>query len=305
MTEALAVATDRITKTFGRTRAIDELNLRVSSACVYGFLGPNGAGKTTTIRILLGLIRPDQGDMSLFGLSPRDHRKEILRKIGTLVEEPAIYPRLTGRENLRVLTRLVDIPPNRVEEALRQVELLDAADKLVGHYSQGMKQRLGLAMALLNEPQLLILDEPTNGLDPGGIRSIRELLVRLAKQFGISVFVSSHLLSEMEKIADHLGVIHQGKLMFQGTLKELQQARDGYVYINTRDPEAALAILKNERVACRFAKEETVMVDASEPEIIARLNRLLVQAGLQVYGITEHTHKLEDLFLELTAKEHP
>ena len=195
MNQSSVLVTNALTKSFGRSPVVSDLNLRVPLGCLYGFLGPNGAGKTTTIRLLLGLIHPSHGEVSVFGLSLREHRKSILARVGSLVEAPAIYRHLTGRENLEVIARLVGIGRGRIDEALRRVDLSDAAHKRVGHYSQGMKQRLGLAMALLNEPRLLILDEPTNGLDPAGIRDVRELLKRLAAESGITVFLSSHLLS--------------------------------------------------------------------------------------------------------------
>lgn len=303
MNDSFILTTERITKRFGRATVVDGLNLRVPRSSIYGFLGPNGAGKTTTIRLLLGLARPDSGKVSLFGLTLREHRKTILQKVGALIEEPALYPRLTGRENLQVLARLIGIRANRVEQALRQVELLDVADRIAGQYSQGMKQRLGLAMALLNEPQLLILDEPTNGLDPSGIREIRELLKRLAAESEITVFLSSHLLSEIERLATHLGVIHRGRLLFQGALQELHRACEPRIHIKTNNPLGALEVLRGQMVNCHLTGKDSVAVDSKCPEAIANVNRLLVQRGLEVYGIVEHSPRLEDLFLELTGKE--
>lgn len=279
------------------------MNLQVRRGSIYGFLGPNGAGKTTTIRLLLGLIRPDHGEVTILGLNLGAHRKEILAKVGSLVEAPSIYPHLTGRENLEVLTRLVNIPPSHIAEALRRVELSGAAHKRAGKYSQGMKQRLGLAMALLNQPQLLILDEPTNGLDPAGIREVRELLKRLARESGITVFLSSHLLSEVELMATHLGIIHQGSSLFQGTLEELQRSRSGYTLVRTNDPRAALELLKPQVAGCRLEGDGILEYEASGPEEAARVNRILVDAGLRVYSIESRSHRLEDLFVQLTEKQ--
>ena len=303
MNELCVLTTRQLAKSFSRVPAVSDLNLKVPRGYVYGFLGPNGAGKTTTIRLLLGLIRPDQGQISVFGLNLREYREEILSKVGALVEGPSIYPRLTGRENLRVLTRLVDIPAHRIDAVLRRVELSDAAEKRAGQYSQGMKQRLGLAMALLNEPEFLILDEPTNGLDPAGIRDIRELLRRLVVESGITVFLSSHLLSEVEQIATYLGIIHQGRLLFQGTLNDLQRTRRGRTLIRTNDPQAALAVLETRGVHCRVDGDGVLDLDTSEPEEAAIPNQMLVEAGLRVYGIENRSHRLEDLFMQLTLEE--
>ena len=303
MSELCVLTTRHLVKSFAGVPAVNDLNLQVRRGQVYGFLGPNGAGKTTTIRLLLGLIRPDQGQITVFGRHLREHRKDILSKVGALVEAPSIYPRLTGRENLRVLARLVNIPAHRIDGVLRRVELSDAADKRVGQYSQGMKQRLGLAMALLNEPECLILDEPTNGLDPAGIRDTRVLLKRLAAESGITVFLSSHLLSEVEQVATHLGIIHQGRLLFQGTLNELQRTRRGRTLIRTNDPQAALTLLEKRAVHCRVDGDGVLDLDSSEPEEAAILNHMLVEAGLRVYSIQSRSHRLEDLFMQLTVEE--
>lgn len=305
MSEPYVLTTWRLAKSFDRIPAVSGLSLQIPRRCVYGFLGPNGAGKTTTIRLLLGLIRPDQGEISVFGLNLRAYRKEILKRVGSLVEAPSIYPRLTGRENLLVFARLANIRPSRIDAVLRQVELCDAADKKAGKYSQGMKQRLGLAMALLNEPELLILDEPTNGLDPAGIRYMRELLRRLVVESDITVFLSSHLLSEVEMMATHLGIIHQGRLLFQGALKELQRTRSGHTLIRTNDSVAALALLEAQAIHCRLDGDGVLDVDTSEAEQAATVNQVLVQAGLRVYSIKNRSNRLEDLFMQLTVEENP
>ena len=303
MSDSPVLATHELTKVFGRSTAVCDLSLTVPPGCLYGFLGPNGAGKTTTIRLLLGLIRPSHGAIEIFGLSLREHRKSILARVGSLVEAPAIYPHLTGSENLQVLARLLGIRRSRIDEALRRVELSDAAHRRAGHYSQGMKQRLGLAMALLNEPRLLILDEPTNGLDPAGIRDVRELLRRLAGESGITVFLSSHLLSEVELLASRLGIVHQGKLLFQGRLEELQGTRGGHTLIRTNDPPAALELLKVRVTHCRLNEDGLLDFETSEPEEAARANHMLVQAGFQVYSVETRCDRLEELFMQLTEDE--
>lgn len=292
-----------MTKNLGGTPVVNEVSLRVPPGSIYGFLGPNGAGKTTTIRMLLGLMRPDQGEVELFGLPISSHRKTILKNVGALFEEPTVYPHLTGRENLQVLTRLSHIRESRIEETLRLVELNDAANKRAGQYSRGMKQRLGIAMALLNEPQLLILDEPTNGLDPGGIRDVRELLKRLATEFGITVFLSSHLLSEIELVAMHLGIINRGQMLFQGTLEELRRSSKSRTIIRTDAPEKAAEILRGTPVHCARDGDGVLEIESAEPDAIANVNQLLVQHGLRVYAIEPQRRRLEELFIQVTAKE--
>lgn len=303
MSDPFLLTTERVTKSFGLSRVVSELNLRVPQGSIYGFLGPNGAGKTTTIRMLLGLMRPDHGEVVLFGLRVCSQRKAILKKVGALFEEPAVYPHLSGRENLQVLTRLTCIRGSWIDDTLRQVELLDAADKRAGQYSRGMKQRLGLAMALLNEPQLLILDEPTNGLDPAGIRDVRELLKRLAKDLGITVFLSSHLLSEIELVATHLGIINRGQLLFQGTLEDLRRSQKSRTIIKTDAPEKAIQLLRGTAVGCARDGAGALEVETVEPEAIANVNQLLVQHGVHIYAIEPQSHRLEELFMQVTGKE--
>ena len=216
------IETRGLTRRFGTQLAVDDLNLLVPAAGVYGFLGPNGAGKTTAIRMLLGLIKPNAGDVRLFGQSVNGSHRSLMSRVGALVEAPSLYPHLTGRENLEVTRRLLGSDRNLIEIALATVKLTKDADRRVREYSLGMRQRLGLALALLNNPKLLILDEPTNGLDPAGIHEMRDLIRRLPDEFGVTVFLSSHLLGEVEQIATHIGIIHEGHLLFQGLLSELQ-----------------------------------------------------------------------------------
>src|SRR5262245_29498458 len=215
-----AIETSGLTRRFGSQLAVDDLNLLVPAAGVYGFLGPNGAGKTTAIRMLLGLIRPDAGEVRLFGQSLKANHRALMSRVGALVEAPSLYPHLTGRENLEVTRRLLGSPRNRIDRALETIKLTRDANRRVREYSLGMRQRLGLALALLNQPELLILDEPTNGLDPAGIHEMRDLLCRLPAELGLTVFLSSHLLSEVEQIASHIGIIQARRLLFQGTLTE-------------------------------------------------------------------------------------
>ena len=219
---AYALETQDLTRRFGARTVIHQVSLRVPVSGIYGFLGLNGAGKTTMIRLLLGLIKADAGSIRVFGQS---FSQELLRRVGSLVEMPSLYSHLTGRENLEVTRRQIAAPRSRIDHALTVVRLRADADRLVRQYSLGMKQRLGLALALLNSPDLLILDEPTNGLDPAGIHEIRDLLRRMPREHGITVFLSSHLLSEVEQIAESIGIVHEGKLLFQGSLAQLRERR--------------------------------------------------------------------------------
>ena len=212
------IETRELSRRFGSKLAVKDLNLLVPAAGVYGFLGPNGAGKTTAIRMLLGLIKPTVGEVFMFGLPLHKNRITLMRRVGALVESPSLYPHLTGRENLEVTRRLIGAQFKLINLALDIVKLTKDADRRVREYSLGMRQRLGLALALLNQPQLLILDEPTNGLDPAGIHEMRDLIRRLPDDAGVTVFLSSHLLREVEQIASHIGIIHEGRLLFQGRL---------------------------------------------------------------------------------------
>src|SRR5581483_9880481 len=242
----LAIKTLDLARRFGSILAVDRLSLHVPGGCVYGFLGPNGAGKTTTIRMLLGLIRPDGGDIQLFGEPlTRATRRKLLRRIGAMVDAPSLYPHLTGAENLRVTQELAGMDRKRIGEVLRIVRLEQDADRLVQGYSQGMRQRLGIALALMGEPSLVVLDEPTNGLDPAGIHEIRDLIRAFASEHGITVFLSSHLLAEVEQIATHVGIVGRGRLLFQGTLQELQSRHAGSVVVEVDQPQPASSLLRD------------------------------------------------------------
>ena len=214
MAASAIVQTHNLTKTYEGIHRVDQVHLQVEEGEIYGFLGPNGAGKTTTLKMLLGLVKPSKGDIEIFGKSLKRHRSTILQRTGSLIESPSYYGHLTGLENMKVMQRLRNVPDQNVEEALRIVRLENQKNKKAEQYSLGMKQRLGIAMSLLAFPKLLILDEPTNGLDPAGIGEIRELIKSLPKRYGMTVLISSHLLSEIDQIATSVGIISEGKLLF-------------------------------------------------------------------------------------------
>lgn len=222
-----SLETDGLSHRFSRTLVLDQIGLRVPEGSIYGFLGPNGAGKTTTLRLVLGLLGKQQGRILFFGKPFEEHRVATLKKLGTLIESPSVYAQLTAAENLAVWQQLYRCPKERIATVLQWVGLTDTGRKKAGHFSMGMKQRLGIAVALLNDPALLVLDEPTNGLDPGGMKEVRELLQRLNRDQGVTILLSSHLLYEMEKLVTHTGIINKGRLIFQGPLHELKSRHHG------------------------------------------------------------------------------
>jgi ABC-type multidrug transport system ATPase subunit len=292
------VATDQLTKRYGKRAVVENLDLRIPEGCVYGFLGPNGSGKTTTMKMLLSLIRPTSGEVRVMGRPmTRATRRELLGQIGSLIESPPGYGHLTGRENMRLVQRLLDLKDRQVDYAVRTVRLQDHLDKKVGDYSMGMKQRLGIAMALAREPRLLILDEPTNGLDPAGIEEIRELLRRLAEG-GVTVMVSSHLLGEIDKTATMLGILSQGRMIFQGTRDELFAASTPDVLINCSDPQKAHRLLTRDFGAS--LDNGTVRLPGLGNQTTAGVVAALVGEGIGVYEVRRDEQSLEDVFMDLT-----
>ena len=220
--------TINLSKKSGNTYRVKELSMKVPVGSVYCFLGPNGAGKSTTLKMILGLIHPDLGEIKVFNQKLNSSNKlSILGQTGSLIENPGGYGHLTGLENMQIIQKLKGVNEDEIERSLKTVRLFEQRDKKLKNYSLGMKQRLGIAMALLGGPKLLILDEPTNGLDPAGIHEIRELISSLPKERGITVIISSHLLSEVEQMADYVGIINQGKMLYQGTLAELETKGEG------------------------------------------------------------------------------
>jgi lantibiotic transport system ATP-binding protein len=294
------IETRGLTRRFGAQLAVDDLNLQAPAAGVYGFLGPNGAGKTTAIRMLLGLIRPDAGEVHLFGEPLKANRLSLMRRVGALVEAPSLYPHLTGRENLEVTRRLLGAPRALIDRALDIVKLTQDAHRRVREYSLGMRQRLGLALALLNKPELLILDEPTNGLDPAGIHEMRALLRRLPAEFGVTIFLSSHLLSEVEQVASHIGIIHEGRLLFQGTLSELQDAHRAQLTLGVKQPDEAVNCLTAAGWGVQVRADGMLGVSATTPEEAVKINHLLVSRRLEVFHLAPAQASLEDIFLTLT-----
>lgn len=297
---SLIVATDKLTKTYGSTAVVQDLDLRIPEGCVYGFLGPNGSGKSTTMKMLLSLIRPTSGQAHVLGRPmTRGTRRELLGQIGSLIESPPGYGHLTGRENMRIVQRLLGIDDAAVDFAVSTVRMQDQMDKRVREFSLGMKQRLGIAMALARRPKLLILDEPTNGLDPAGIEEIRDLLKRLAAG-GVTVMVSSHLLGEIDKTATVLGILSQGRMLFQGTRDELFSAATPDVLIECSDPPRAHALLAREHAAS-LIDGRVVRVPDLDDRTTASIVACLVGERIGVHGVRRDEQSLEDVFMSLTA----
>ncbi len=299
MTEYV-IETNHISRRFGTVVAVDGVDLYVPQKSVYGFLGPNGAGKTTMIRMLLGLIRSDSGEIHVLEQSLTRNRLAVLQRVGALVEAPSLYPHLTGRENLEVTRRLTGAWPEQIDRVLEIVKLEQDAHRLVRDYSMGMRQRLGIALALLNEPDLLILDEPTNGLDPAGIREMRDLILRMPDEQGITVFLSSHLLSEVEQIATHIGIINQGQMLFQGTLDDLHARRREQVSLGVNRAPEAIEVLTRAGWSPRLNGNRFLHIPIKRRDEPVRLNALLVGQGFEVDHLSIDQPSLEDIFLELT-----
>ncbi len=295
------VQTRGLCKQYGKVMRVNRLDLQVPEGAIYGFLGPNGAGKSTTLKMILGLVRPTAGSISVFGKEVNGHnRLDMLRQVGSLIESPSYYGHLTGEENLKVVQTLRGVPEKDVYEVLEIVRLEGQRNKKAAHYSLGMKQRLGLAAALLGFPRLLILDEPTNGLDPAGIQEMRELICSLPARFGMTVLVSSHLLSEIDQMADHVGIIREGELVFQDTLETLHRHSRHNLALRTGDNEGALKLLHQSRVPCAQEEDYILLPRLDDPDA-AKLIRYLIGHGVDVLRLEERQKSLEDIFLELTG----
>ena len=297
----LIIETNGLTRRYGRQVSVNNLNLSVRKGEIYGFLGPNGAGKTTTIRMLLGLIRPTSGEVRVFGRELSRQRTEILRRVGSLVESPSYYGHLSGYENLNVLAKLLGVNDKRIREVLDIVRLTEAGSKPVKGYSLGMKQRLGIAAALLGEPELLILDEPTNGLDPAGIQEMRELIIEMPRRFGLTVVVSSHLLAEIDQMATQVGIINQGNLIYQDSIHELRKRSASRLLVETNSPQEAHDLLGRDGFSPVF-EGNALAFEGIDDAQAAAINRRLVLAGHDVYRLREVKTSLEDIFLEMVGK---
>jgi ABC-2 type transport system ATP-binding protein len=298
----LAIATHDLSKHFGQRKAVDGLTISIPVGTIAGFIGPNGAGKTTTIRLLLGLVRPSAGSATILG-QPLTHPERYLPCVGALIEAPAFYPSLSGRTNLEVLARLGDFPRSRVDQVLEVVELSDRGSDPVRTYSQGMKQRLGVAMALLPDPELLILDEPANGLDPLGIIQMRDLLRHLRDQ-GKTIFLSSHLLGELEQVTDWLVMLHQGKALFSGPAHEFLDRRSELVVEAEESTQLDLLARIAREAGYTVTPDNGSLRIACPLDFSSELNRRAREAGATRIIIRAKEASLEERFLALLKGEH-
>ena len=292
------IQTMGLSKRYKDRWAVDHLDLRVEQGDIYGFIGQNGAGKSTTLKLLCGLARPTQGEALIFGKPVRD--SVARRRVGALIEQPGLYPDLSGRENLRLYAALLglDSPARQVEEILKTVGLSPGEKKPVRHYSMGMKQRLGVALALLGGPDLLLLDKPINGLDPEGIREMRELLLRLNRERGLTILVSSHILGELSKIATRYGIIQEGRMVEQITARELEQKCTDYLHLKADQPQKAAALLEREFHLTRWEMRPEGDIRIYEAVDTKAVGQILTQAGIAVEEMGLHRQDLESYFLE-------
>ncbi|MED4754980.1 ABC transporter ATP-binding protein [Brevibacillus choshinensis] len=295
------IKTTQLTKKYGDQTAVDNLNMTIKQGQIYGFLGQNGAGKTTTIRMLLGLIKPTHGSIEMFGEHLYAKQRDILRRVGSIVEFSGFYENLTARENLLINARLMGVhTKNAIEEALEIVGLQDEPSKMVGKFSLGMKQRLGIARAILHHPELLILDEPTNGLDPIGIKEIRNLIKALAEERKITILVSSHILSEVEQLADHIGIIHLGKLLEEVSFAELRQRNRKFLEFQVaHDSRAAILLEQHFDITDYEVHDGGIIRVYSHIGQQGKINKMLVDHQIEVTRIALSEDRLEDYFIQM------
>ena len=297
----LIIQTQGLTKKYRGRAAVDHLNLEITKGDIYGFLGPNGAGKTTTIRMLLGLIQPTAGSIRIFGKELQKDKLAILRRIGSLVEYPSYYGHLNAIDNLEAIRRILQVPKSRIDEVLEIVSLTGEARRPVKGFSLGMKQRLGIAASLLGSPDLLILDEPTNGLDPTGIHEIRELIKSMPKEYGITVLVSSHLLGEMELMANTVGIIREGQMVFQDTIENLRLESTSDMEFVVSDPDSALWIARDMGAVGTLKNGLLTFPGMQDPQV-ATLVKTLVENGHAIYRVEQNKKSLEDIFMQVIGE---
>ncbi|WP_408635021.1 ABC transporter ATP-binding protein [Paenibacillus phocaensis] len=297
----MIIQTEGLTKTYRGRAAVDHLNLEIAKGDIYGFLGPNGAGKTTTIRMLLGLIQPTSGSIHIFGRELRRDKLAILRRIGSLVESPSYYGHLSAVDNLEAIRRILQVPKSRIDEVLDIVSLTSEARRPVKGFSLGMKQRLGIAASLLGHPELLILDEPTNGLDPSGIHEIRELIKSMPKRYGITVLVSSHLLGEMELMAGKVGIIREGRMVFQDTIDNLRLRSAHDMELVVSEPDEALWIARDLGATGKLQSGVLSFPGMADAQV-AHLVKRLVENGHAIYRVEQKKKSLEDIFMQVIGE---
>ncbi|BAL69226.1 ABC transporter ATP-binding protein [Streptococcus mutans] len=293
------IETKQLSKNFSGEAAVNQLSIHVRKNEIYGFLGPNGAGKSTAMKMLLGLLQPTHGSIRLFDKNFDSNQIALLSSVGSLIEEPSYYANLTGYENLEIIQRLLKLPKENIDKVLKIVKLYEQKDKLVKNYSLGMKQRLGIALAIIKFPKLLILDEPTNGLDPAGIQEIRELIKSLPQKYDMTVIISSHILSEIEQMATTVGIINKGKLLFEGQLTELEE--DEKYLFETSDDALAEQLLM--RKGFELEENQSIVLKDYNKTNIAAAVKVLVANDIDIYQVRMVRKSLEEVFLDMTGRE--
>jgi ABC-type multidrug transport system ATPase subunit len=294
------IETNNLTHRFSEKEIVlNEIAIQVPEGSIYGFLGPNGAGKTTTLKLILGLLKKQQGTISVFGKPFNENRIEILKNIGSLIEAPSLYAHLTASENLLIWQKVFQCPKERINEVLQIVGLENTGKKKAGKFSLGMKQRLSIAVALLHKPSLLILDEPTNGLDPSGIIEMRQLLIKINQEEKVTIVISSHLLMEIEKLVTHIGIINKGSILFQGTLDELHLKQSSYVVFDTNNLEGTTEVMNKHNLS-PITLNGQVSLATTDKAIISKINAELVNHNIEVYEISIAKNDLESIFIDLT-----
>lgn len=293
------IETKQLSKDFSGEAAVNQLSIHVRKNEIYGFLGPNGAGKSTTMKMFLGLLQPTHGSIRLFDKNFDSNQIALLSSVGSLIEEPSYYANLTGYENLEIIQRLLKLPKENIDKVLKIVKLYEQKDKLVKNYSLGMKQRLGIALAIIKFPKLLILDEPTNGLDPAGIQEIRELIKSLPQKYDMTVIISSHILSEIEQMATTVGIINKGKLLFEGQLTELEE--DEKYLFETSDDALAEQLLM--RKGFELEENQSIVLKDYNKANIAAAVKVLVANDIDIYQVRMVRKSLEEVFLDMTGRE--
>lgn len=293
------IETKQLSKDFSGEAAVNQLSIQVRKNEIYGFLGPNGAGKSTAMKMLLGLLQPTHGSIRLFDKNFDSNQIALLSSVGSLIEELSYYANLTGYENLEIIQRLLKLPKENIDKVLKIVKLYEQKDKLVKNYSLGMKQRLGIALAIIKFPKLLILDEPTNGLDPAGIQEIRELIKSLPQKYDMTVIISSHILSEIEQMATTVGIINKGKLLFEGQLTELEE--DEKYLFETSDDALAEQLLM--RKGFELEENQSIVLKDYNKTNIAAAVKVLVANDIDIYQVRMVRKSLEEVFLDMTGRE--
>ena len=294
------IETNNLTHRFSEKEIVlNDIAIQIPEGSIYGFLGPNGAGKTTTLKLILGLLKKQQGTISVFGKPFNENRIEILKNIGSLIEAPSLYAHLTASENLLIWQKVYQCPKERINEVLQIVGLENTGKKKAGKFSLGMKQRLSFAVALLHKPSLLILDEPTNGLDPSGIIEMRQLLIKINQEEKVTIVISSHLLMEIEKLVTHIGIINKGSILFQGTLEELHLKQSSYVVFDTNNLEGTTELMNKHNLS-PITLNGQVSLATTDKAIISKINAELVNHNIEVYEISIAKNDLESIFIDLT-----